>query len=90
MLSVFCLACSSNGKRPAESDKVGKGEAINIGNGDSRSIQQIADVFGGPFDYLPKRLEPFQTLANNNKAKELLGWNPTGNVEEWLKEYLKA
>ena len=74
----------------SKSDKVGKGEVINIGNGDNRSIQQIADVFGGPFDYLPKRLEPFQTLANNNKAKELLGWNPTGNVEEWLKEHLKA
>ena len=74
----------------SKSDKVGKGEVINIGNGDNRSIQQIADVFGGPFDYLPKRLEPFQTLANNNKAIELLGWNPTGNVEEWLKEHLKA
>ena len=74
----------------SESDKVGKGEAINIGNGDNRSIQQIADVYGGPFEYLPKRLEPFQTLADNNKAKELLGWNPTGNVEEWLKEYLKV
>ena len=74
----------------SKSDKVGKGEVINIGNGDNRSIQQIADVFGGPFDYLPKRLEPFQTLADNNKAKELLSWNPTGNVEEWLKEHLKA
>jgi UDP-glucose 4-epimerase len=74
----------------SKSDRVGKGEAINIGNGDNRSIQQIADVFGGPFDYLPKRLEPFQTLADNSKAKELLSWNPTGNVEEWLKEYLKA
>ena len=73
----------------SKSDKVGKGEVINIGNGDSRSIQQIADVFGGPFEYLPKRLEPFQTLADNNKAKELLGWSPTGDVEEWLKEYLK-
>ena len=74
----------------SKSDKVGKGEVINIGNGDNRSIQQIADVFGGPFDYLPKRLEPFQTLADNSKAKELLSWNPTGNVEEWLKEHLKA
>jgi len=73
----------------SKSDKVGKGEVINIGNGDNRSIQQIADVFGGPFDYLPKRLEPLQTLADNSKAKELLGWSPTGDVEEWLKEYLK-
>jgi UDP-glucose 4-epimerase len=73
----------------SKSDKVGKGEVINIGNGDNRSIQQIADVFGGPFDYLPKRLEPFQTLADNSKAKELLGWSPTGDVEKWLKGHLK-
>jgi UDP-glucose 4-epimerase len=73
----------------SESDKVGKGEVVNIGNGDNRSIQQIADIYGGPFEYLPKRLEPFQTLADNNKAKELLGWSPTGDVEEWLKEHLK-
>ena len=70
------------------SDKVGKGEIINIGNGDNRSVQDIADIFGGPFEYKPKRLEPFQTLADNTKARELLGWSPTGNVEEWLINYL--
>jgi len=74
----------------ATSERVGQGETLNIGNGDNRSIQQIADIFGGPFEYLPKRLEPFQTLADNNKTKELLDWNPTGNVEEWLKEHLKV
>ena len=70
------------------SDNVGNGEIINIGNGDNRSIQDIADIFGGPFDYKPKRLEPFKTLADNTKARELLGWNPTGNVEQWLINYL--
>lgn len=70
------------------SDKVGKGEIINIGNGDNKSVQDIADIFGGPFDYKPKRLEPFKTLANNTKARELLGWEPTGNVEEWLRGYI--
>ena len=70
------------------SDSVGRGEIINIGNGDNRSVQDIANIFGGPFDYKPKRLEPFQTLADNTKARELLGWAPTGNVEEWLINYL--
>ena len=70
------------------SDKVGKGEIINIGNGDNKSVQDIADIFGGPFDYKPKRLEPFKTLADNTKARELLGWEPTGNVEEWLRGYI--
>tara|TARA_Y100000004_G_scaffold196900_1_gene268657 strand:- start:1896 stop:2834 length:939 start_codon:yes stop_codon:yes gene_type:complete len=65
------------------------GEAFNIGNGDNRSVQEIADVFNLPCDYLPARLEPKQTLADNSKAKEVLGWTPTGNVTEWLKGYLK-
>jgi len=65
------------------------GEAFNIGNGDNRSVQEIADVFELPCDYLPARLEPKQTLADNSKAKEVLGWTPTGNVTEWLKGYLK-
>ena len=74
------LSCTSN--------KVGKGEVINIGNGSNKSVQDIADIFGGPFEYKPKRLEPFQTLADNTKARDLLGWKPTGNVEEWLGNYI--
>ena len=74
------LSCTSN--------KVGKGEIINIGNGSNKSVQDIADIFGGPFEYKPKRLEPFQTLANNTKAQQLLRWKPTGNVEQWLEKYI--
>ncbi len=76
------LSCTNN--------NVGKGEIINIGNGSNKSVQDIADIFGGPFEYKPKRLEPFQTLADNTKARELLGWKPTGNVEEWLIEYVNS
>lgn len=66
-----------------------KGEVFNIGNGDNRSVNDIAALYNSPIDYLPARLEPFKTLANNNKAKEILGWEPKGNVEDWLKNYLK-
>ena len=66
-----------------------KGEVFNIGNGDNRSVNDIAALQNSPIDYLPARLEPFKTLANNNKAKEILGWEPKGNVEDWLKNHLK-
>ena len=66
-----------------------KGEVFNIGNGDNRSVNDIAALYNSPIDYLPARLEPFKTLANNNKAKEILGWEPKGNVENWLKNHLK-
>ena len=65
-----------------------QGEAFNIGNGDNRSVQEIADVFGLPCDDLPARLEPKETLADNSKAKSRLGWQPNGDVTEWLRNYL--
>jgi UDP-glucose 4-epimerase len=68
---------------------VGKGESINIGNGDNRSVNEIADLIGGPKEYIDKRLEPEQTLADNTKAKQLLGWQPTTTVEEWIPKYKK-
>jgi UDP-glucose 4-epimerase len=68
-----------------KSEKKWKGEAFNIGNGDSRSVQEIADTFNFPYDYLPPMIEPKKSLADNTKAKEELGWNPTTNVIEWLK-----
>lgn len=71
------------------SDMVGKGEIINIGNGDNRSVNQIADLIGGDKIFLDSRLEPNQTLADNSKAKKLLGWEPTMTVEEWIPKYKK-
>ena len=74
----------------AQSDKVGRGDVINVGNGDSRSVQQIANIFGGPFEYLPARLEPLETLANIDRAKDVLGWCPMGDVEKWLTNCLDS
>lgn len=71
------------------SKNVGSGDVINIGNGDNRSVNQIADLIGGPKKYIEKRLEPQETLADNSKAKSLLGWNPTVSVEEWIPKYKK-
>ena len=73
----------------ASSSKVGVGESINIGNGANKSIQEIANIFGSPFEYKPKRVEPVETLADNNKAQELLNWKPTGDIKKWLLQYLK-
>jgi len=70
-----------------KSDKTWNGEAFNIGNGDNCSVQEIANVFETSCEYLPPVTEPKITLADNTKAKIELGWEPTGNVLEWLKEY---
>ena len=75
--------------RAATSDKVGDGEVINIGNGDNRSVNEIADLFGGERIHRDPVKEPFASLADNTRARELLGWKPTTKVEDWLMKYKK-
>jgi UDP-glucose 4-epimerase len=73
----------------SQSKNVGKGEVINIGNGDNRSINQIADMIGGEKKYVDPVVEPMETLADNSLAKELLGWEPTQKIEDWVPTYKK-
>jgi nucleoside-diphosphate-sugar epimerase len=73
----------------ALSYKVGQGEAINIGRGRNFSINELADMIGGPKTHIAPRIEPFETLADISLAKELLAWEPTMNLEEWIVEYKK-
>lgn len=70
----------------AESDNVGKGEVINIGAGKNASINRVAELIGGPVERVEARLEPHDTLANNAKARELIGWQPTVSLEEGIAE----
>jgi len=71
------------------STNVGKGDVINIGNGDNRSINDLAFMMGGDIEYIEPRLEPRETLADNTKARKLLNWKPTVNVEDWVSKYKK-
>ena len=66
------------------------GESFNIGNGDNYSVNELADMFGGEKQYGNKVLEPFQTLADNTKAKKILKWKPKGDLPTWVKEYKKT
>lgn len=69
-----------------ESERVGRGEVINIGAGKNVSINELARLFGGPVEYIEARLEPKHTRADNRKAKELLGWEPSISLEEGIKK----
>ncbi len=73
----------------SSSENVGNGEVINIGNGDNRSVNQIAEMIGGPTINLDPILEPSETLADNSLAKKLLNWEPTQKIEDWVKKYKK-
>ena len=68
---------------------LGDGRSINIGRGKNNSVNEMAAMIGGPTTNLPPRLEPRETLADNSLARELLGWEPKVNLEEWILEYKK-
>jgi len=73
-----------------ESNKVGKGEVINIGAGNNHSVKKIAQLIGGEIVNLPPRMgDMLHTLADITKAKELLQWEPTVHIEEGINELKK-
>ena len=65
------------------------GEVFNIGNGKNYSINEVANIFGGKTIKGKNVLEPFQTLADNNKANLVFGWQPKGNLKKWIINYKK-
>mgnify|MGYP003664730617 CR=1 FL=1 len=67
--------------KASQSKNVGNGEVINIGNGDNRSVNQIADMIGGNTINVEPVIEPKETLADNSKARDLLDWKPTMIIE---------
>ena len=63
------------------------GEAFNIGNGNNRSVNQLADMIGGDKINIEPVIEPRETLADNSLAKRVLGWETTVKIEDWIKTY---
>lgn len=70
----------------AVSDKVGKGEIINLGAGQSMSINALAKMIGGEVKHIESRIEPKHTHAAITLAKDLLGWEPKIKFEQGLAE----
>lgn len=72
-----------------ESDAVGMGEVFNIGAGHGYSVNELTRMIGGSVEYIPERLEPKKTLADNRKARELLGWVPEISLPDGIEELKK-
>ncbi len=70
--------------RASVSEFVGKGEVFNLGAGRNVSINRIAELIGGPIEYVPPRIEPMHTCADNTAIRVALGWEPTITIEEGI------
>ena len=65
------------------------GNVYNIGNGNNYSVNELVDMMGGEKSYGNRVIEPFETLADNTKVKRVLGWEPKGNLIQWIKNYME-
>lgn len=65
-------------------------EVFNIGKGENYSINEVASLIGGATINVPPRPGEYpMTLADNTKAKRLLGWQPKVSLEAGIKELKK-
>lgn len=65
----------------AQSDLVG--EVMNIGSGNTYSVNRLVELLGGPVTHIPKRPgEPDCTFADISRIRSLLGWQPRTGLED--------
>lgn len=76
------------------SEKLKGGEVMNIGSGESQSVNYLASLISDQKKYLPKRVGDIEhAKADIEKAKELLDWEPrvsfekgVENTKQWFNE----
>jgi UDP-glucose 4-epimerase len=70
-------------------DKQVWGRIFELGRGKNYSINEIASMFDKPIIHKEdKPGEAQSTLCDYTLAKELLGWEPKLNIEDYIKNYL--
>ncbi len=79
----------ANIKAALTENKSALGNIINVGTGINHSVLELAKIIGGEIEFIPARKgEAKVTLADNTRAREYLGWNPTGSLEQYITEQL--
>jgi UDP-glucose 4-epimerase len=69
-------------------DKQIFGEIFNVGTGINHSVLDLVDMIEGDHVHLPPRLgESRDTLADNKKLINILGWQPKEVIDNWIQKY---
>jgi UDP-glucose 4-epimerase len=64
------------------------GTVFNVGSGKNYSVNEIAKMISNDRVNISPRIgELMISLADNNKIKNILGWQPKVNVIEWISKY---
>ena len=59
------------------------GEVMNVGSGDTYSVNRLVELIGGEVVHIPKRPgEPDCTFADTTRIRRVLGWAPRVSFEE--------
>lgn len=69
-----------------------KAEIFELGRGNNFSINEIANLFGKSYPKIniPQRDGEYDsTLCSDPKAKEILGWSPKENLDNYIKKFIK-
>ena len=65
-------------------------EVMNVGSGNTYSVNRLVELLGGDVVYIPKRPgEPDCTYADISKIRKLLGWEPKVSFEEGVNVLLE-
>lgn len=65
------------------------GYEFELGRGKNYSVNEVLNMFNQSADYLPARPgEALTTLNTDSTAREILGWVPSCNLEDYLKEVI--
>lgn len=65
-------------------------EVINVGSGNTYSVNRLVELLGGKAEYIPKRPgEPDCTFADITKISKLLGWRSKVSFEDGVAVILK-
>jgi UDP-glucose 4-epimerase len=66
------------------------GEFLNVGSGDTYSVNHLVELLGGDVEYVPKRPgEPNCTFADVSKIERLLGWKAKVPFEKGVQKMLE-
>jgi len=65
-------------------------EVMNIGSGNTYSVNRLVELLGGEVVYIPKRpREPDCTQADISKIRKMLGWEPKVSLDEGVNVLLE-